>query len=329
LLKIIFMGTPDFALPAVEAIKNSGNELIAVVTQPDKPKGRGKHMTPPPVKEWAVYNNYPVFQPQKLKGNQEFLNQLKKLNPDLIVTAAYGQILPKDILDIPPLGCINVHASLLPDYRGASPIQQVLIDGKEKTGISIMYMDVGMDTGDIILQSELDIYPDENAGQLHDRLSELGGESLAEVIKMFENGKPAGKPQDSEKATYCGKIDKSMGEIRWEQSADTIFNLVRGLTPWPGAFTFLHGKRLKIFKALPTEYSTGINLSPGSVLEADQTTGLLIACGQGVIRIAELQEEGGRPMSDLEYLRGNPIEIGTELGKAKNMKRNFTNEKAK
>jgi methionyl-tRNA formyltransferase len=316
------MGTPDFALPSLEAIKNSRHKLIAVVTQPDKPKGRGKHLAPPPVKEWAVSNRVLVLQPQKLRGNQEFLNQLKTLNPDLIVTAAYGQILPEDILNMPPLGCINVHASLLPEYRGASPIQQALIDGKDKTGISIMYMDVGMDTGDVILQNEIDIYPEDNAGQLHDRLAELGGITLSKVLELFENGRPPGTPQDSSNATYCGKIEKSMGEIRWEQSAETICNLVRGMTPWPGTYTFLHGKRLKVFKALPTENITGTSLIPGSVLTADHINGLHIACGQGVVRMAELQGEGGRQMCDIEYLRGNPIEIGTQLGKLNHTKRN-------
>lgn len=316
MLKIIFMGTPDFALPALEAVKNSGQELLAVVTQPDKPRGRGKRLTPSPVKVWAAEKRIPIFQPQKIRDNLEFLNQLREMNPDLIVTAAYGQILPGNILAIPPLGCINVHASLLPEYRGASPIQQALIDGRKKTGISIIYMDEGMDTGDIILQRELDICPDENAGQLHDRLSTLGGTMLSEVLRMFEQGKPAGTPQDSDKATYCGKIDKSMGEIRWEQSARSICNLIRGLTPWPGAFTFFNnGKRLKILRALIADHPNQKNHIPGIVLKADQTSGLLVACGQGIIRIAELQEQGGRHMTDIDYLRGNPIEIGMQLGR--------------
>jgi len=313
-LKIIFMGTPEFSVYSLEAIKESSHELIAVVTQPDKPKGRGKQMAPPPVKEWAVKHNIPVYQPVKVRGNREFIDEIKGLCPDLIVTAAYGQILPKELLVIPPLGCINVHASLLPAYRGASPIQQALINGDTRTGISIMYMDEGMDTGDVILQEELEIAADENAGSLHDRLAELGGKVLLKVLKMFEEGKPAGTPQDHDKATYCSKIDKSMGEIKWTDSAESISNLIRGLTPWPGAFTYLNGMRLKVWKAVKWEYFTEECRLPGAVIKADSKNGLVVACGDGALRIEELQIQGGRPMSDLDYLRGNPVEAGTLLG---------------
>lgn len=318
MLKFIFMGTPEFALPALESVKSSGHKLLAVVTQPDRPKGRGHQLAPPPVKVWADNNQVPVLQPDKIKGNKEFIKHVSNLDPDLIITCAYGQILSSELLNIPSLGCINIHASLLPEYRGASPIQQALIDGKEKTGITIFYMDEGMDTGDIIIQKELEIHPDENAGELHDRLSELGGKLLTDVIKMFEKGKPEGIPQDDDKATYCGKIDKSMGEISWDQPAYVIRNLIRGLTPWPGAYTFINqGKRLKIWKAIvETEDSSNQRHTPGTVIKADQSYGLQVACGQGIIRIVELQEQGGRRMSDVDYLRGNLIKTGTKFGRA-------------
>ncbi|SFQ18118.1 methionyl-tRNA formyltransferase [Caldicoprobacter faecalis] len=309
MLKIVFMGTPEFAIPSLEAIVSSGHQIIGVVTQPDKPKGRGKKLAPPPVKEWAVARNIPVYQPEKVK-DPEFIEVLKGLAPDLIVTAAYGQILPKEILDIPPLGCINVHASLLPKYRGASPIQQALIDGETETGITIMYMDVGMDTGDIIFQKSTPIYPDEQADELHDRLAVLGGEALAEVLKLFEKGRPAGRPQEQEKATYCKKIDKSMGNIDWTQSAVRIKNLVRGLTPWPGTFTFLGDQRIKVWKVQEWEYSNLGTHTPGQVVAADQRHGLVVACGEGFLRLVRIQGEGKKVMEDVEFLRGNPIPVG-------------------
>lgn len=309
MLKIVFMGTPDFAIPSLEAIVSSGHQIIGVVTQPDKPKGRGKKLTPPPVKEWAIERGIPVYQPEKAR-DPEFIRILRELAPDLIVTAAYGQILPKDILDIPPLGCINIHASLLPKYRGASPIQQALIDGEAETGITIMYMDVGMDTGDIILQRSIPIHPDEQADELHDRLAVLGGQVLAEALKLFERGRPVGCPQEHDKATYCKKIDKSMGNIDWTQSASRIKNLVRGLTPWPGTFTFLGDQRIKVWKVQEWEYSTLGTYTPGQVVVADQRQGLVVACGDGFLRLVRIQGEGKKAMEDIEFLRGNPIPVG-------------------
>jgi len=309
-LRIVFMGTPEFAIPSLEAIVSSGHQIIGVVTQPDKPKGRGKKLAPPPVKEWALARAIPVYQPEKVR-DPEFIRILKELAPDLIVTAAYGQILPKEILDIPPLGCINVHASLLPKYRGASPIQQALIDGETETGITIMYMDVGMDTGDIILQRSTPIHPDEQADELHDRLAVLGGQALAEVLELFEKGRPAGRPQEHDKATYCKKIDKSMGNIDWTQSALRIKNLVRGLTPWPGTFTFLGDQRIKVWKVQEWEYSKLGTYTPGQVVAADQRQGLVVACGDGFLRLVRIQGEGKKVMEDIEFLRGNPIPVGT------------------
>lgn len=313
MLNIIFMGTPDFSLPSLEAVVNSGNNLLAIITQPDKPKGRGEQFTPPPVKKWGIIKGIPVYQPEKIRGDFKFIDQIRELSPDLIITAAFGQILPKDFLNIPALGCINVHGSLLPKYRGASPIQQALIDGENKTGITVMYMDVGMDTGDVIMKEELLIADNDNAGSLHDRLSILGGEVLSRVITLFESGKPVGIPQERDKATYCSKIEKAMGEINWVKSASAIKYLIRGLTPWPGAFTFHQGQRLKVWKAEEWEYFTSNGYHAGTVLKANTHDGLIVACQQSALRILELQGQGGRTMSAIEYLRGNHIEEGTQL----------------
>lgn len=306
------MGTPDFSLPCLEVIQSEGYQLIGVVTQPDRPRGRGKYMTPSPVKEWALDKGIQVYQPMKAR-DEEFINQLQELAPDLIVTAAYGQILPRRILDIPPLGCINVHASLLPKYRGASPIQQAIMDGEDKTGISIMYMDVGMDTGDIILQQEIAIHPEENCGSLHDRLAQLGGLALKESLKLFQEGRPQGRPQNHEEATYCQKIDKSMGKIDWNMDIDRIKNHVRGLTPWPGAYTYLNGMRLKVWEIGEKKYFNQPNTSPGTVVHADEKHGLVITGSNGIIRLSKVQAPGKRVMEDAEFLRGNKVETNSIL----------------
>jgi len=314
-MRILFMGTPDFAIPSLETIANEGYDLLGVVTQPDRRKGRGKQLTPPPVKEWAMARDIPVYQPEKVR-EPEFIEEVEKLNPDLIVTAAFGQILPKKILDIPHLGCINVHASLLPKYRGASPIQQVIIDGERETGITIMYMDVGMDTGDIILQRKIEIGEEEDSGHLHDRLAKLGGDVLKDALKLFAEGKkPNGVPQDHEKATYCSKIEKSMGEIDWNQEVEKIRNLVRGLTPWPGTFTYVNSLRLKVWKANRWGKLIQGEYVPGQVVIADPKEGLIIAARDGFMRLQYIQGPGGKRMLDTEYLRGNPIPVGTILGK--------------
>jgi len=311
-LRIVFMGTPEFAIPSLEAIVSEGHELIGIVTQPDRPKGRGKRLSPPPVKEWAVERGYKIYQPEKVRDN-EFIAELESLAPDLIVTAAYGQILPKRILDIPPLGCINVHASLLPKYRGASPIQQAIMDGETKTGITIMYMDVGMDTGDIILQKETTIDPEENCASLHDRLAQLGGEALKESLRLFANGKPKGIPQNHEEATYCQKIDKSMGRIDWNMDIDRIKNLVRALTPWPGCYTYINGIRLKIWEIGSKEYLQEREIVPGRVVHADGKRGLVVSASNGLVRLSRVQAPGKRVMEDVEFLRGNRVEVNTVL----------------
>jgi len=315
LLDIIFMGTPDFAIPTLEAIWESGNNIIGVITQPDRPKGRGKRLKPSPVKKWAVDRGIDVYQPENI-NTPEYIELIKRLKPDLIITAAFGQIVSKSILDIPPLGCINVHASILPKYRGASPIHQAIIDGEDETGITIMYMDEGMDTGDIILQEYTSIDPEENVGSLHDRLAILGGKAITKALELFKDGKPAGIPQDDEKATYCSKIDKSWGEIDWTKTKVELKNLVRGLTPWPGCFTFFQGERLKIWKIEIVEDDfDDINGLPGEVVASNEKEGLIVICGDGLVRLACIQGPGGRMMEDIEYLKGHIIPVGVRLGR--------------
>jgi methionyl-tRNA formyltransferase len=311
-MKVVFMGTPDFAIPTLDIINQSKHSLLCVVTQPDRPKGRGGKVTPPPVKKWAVLNNIPFCQPEKVR-NKDFILELNRISPDLIITAAFGQILPKEILDLPSLGCINVHASLLPKYRGASPIQQALINGEHETGISIMYMDEGMDTGDIILQKKIPIYPDENAGELHDRLKILGSDLVKECLLLFEKGKPSAIPQDHKLATYCSKIDKTMGRINWNMDAVSIKNLVRGLTPWPGSFAFLGEKRLKVCNVKEWEYSVVGNYSPGEVVVSDPKKGLVVRCKESFLRLVQIQWPGSRIMKDTEFLMGKSIPCGTLL----------------
>lgn len=315
MLDIIFMGTPDFAIPSLEAISESHNNLIGIVTQPDRPRGRGKRLRPSPVKSWALDKGIDIYQPENI-NDPDSVELLKSLKPDLIVTAAFGQIVSKDVLDIPSLGCINVHASILPRYRGASPIQQAIIDGEEETGITIMYMDEGMDTGDIILQKYTSIDPDENAGSLHDRLALLGGRTLKEALELFEQGRPEGVPQDHDSATYCKKIDKSWGEINWNMPATQLKNLVRGLTPWPGCFTFYNDERLKIWKVEIINKQLGeADQAASEVVISNQTDGLVVQCGDGLVRLICIQGAGGKPMKDITYLMGHSIPVGVKLGR--------------
>lgn len=308
------MGTPDFAIPSLEAILESQNKLIGIVTQPDRPRGRGKQLRPSPVKKWALDREIPIYQPENI-NTPESIEFLESLKPDLIVTAAFGQILSKPVLDIPTMGCVNVHASILPKYRGASPIQQAIIDGEDETGITIMYMDEGMDTGDIILQKYTSIDPKENAGSLHDRLAVLGKSALKEALLLFEKGRPKGIPQDHANATYCKKIDKSWGEIDWTMSAKDLNNLVRGLTPWPGCYTFYMGERLKIWEIEIIDRQLMAGSVPGEVIISDTVDGLIVSCGDGSVRLSCIQGEGGKPMEDTAYLMGHSISTGTQLGR--------------
>jgi len=301
MLNIVFMGTPDFAVPVLKAIYESGHRISAVVTQPDKPTGRGYKVAPSPVKQWAVQTALPVYQPEKAR-NSEFIEIIRSIAPDLIVTAAYGQIISQSLLGIPPLGCINVHASLLPKYRGASPIQQALMDGQTVTGITIFYMEAGVDTGDMILQTSTHILPEENAAELALRLSFLGAQDIVKVLKLFENGKPRAYPQDNSLATYCKKIDTLMGKIDWTKDALTIKNLVRGLTPKPGAYALFSGSPIKVYAASEVNFEG--SYKPGRIVSADNRNGLITACGKGFLRLHKIQKPGGKVMSDTDFLRG-------------------------
>ena len=247
-MKIIFMGTPDFAKESLEALYNAGHEIIGVVTNPDKPKGRGMKMVASPVKEFSIIKNIPVYQPLKIRKNEVFINEIKKLNPDVICVVAYGKILPKEILEIPAKGCINVHGSLLPKYRGAAPIQWAVLNGDKKTGITTMYMDEGMDTGDMILKQEVEIGEDETTGELWDRLSKIGGKLLIETLKQIESG-TAPRIKQGEDFTLAPMLDKQIAKIDWEnKTATEIKNLVRGLNPIMGAYSHIHGKKIKFWK---------------------------------------------------------------------------------
>ncbi|HWP93598.1 MAG TPA: methionyl-tRNA formyltransferase [Thermodesulfobacteriota bacterium] len=307
-MKIIFMGTPEFAVPSLQALIDSGDEIVAVVCQPDKPKGRGLDVTAPPTKVIAEKQGIPVLQPQKIK-TEEFFNELKKLSPDLICVAAYGKILPKNILDLPPHGCINVHASILPKYRGAAPINWAIIRGEKVTGITTMKMDEGMDTGDMLLKKEIPIEDEDTGETLSQKLSLIGAELLIETIKLLKEGRLNPTPQDHSQATYAPMLKKEDGKIIWSKSAEEVRNLIRGTLPWPGAYTTLDGKLLKIYKA---RVSDGVG-NPGEVIKSD--SGILrVATGNDSLDILELQIEGGKRLKAEEFLRGRRIRDGSVLG---------------
>lgn len=305
------MGTPDFALPSLKALMESGEEVIAVYTQPDRPKGRGRKLAPSPIKEAALSLRLPVFQPVSFK-EASAVDQLAEQKPDLLIVVAYGLILPQKVLDIPTWGAVNVHASLLPKYRGAAPIQRAIINGEKETGVTTMRLDAGMDTGDILLMKSEPILETDTAQSLHDRLSVLGGRLLLQTLELLRQGTLLPRPQDPSLASYAPPLKKGEGEIRWELSDVEIDRLIRGLTPWPGAFTFLNGKRLIIHKAGP-EYpeTTG---AIGTVISLEQG-GIRIQTGQGLLTIFEAQLEGHRRMSSEELLRGVSLKIGDHLGR--------------
>lgn len=308
-MRIIYMGTPDFAVPALEALIDSEHEVISVYTQPDKQKGRGKAMAFPPVKECAIAHNIPVYQPAKVK-DQEVVDEIRRQNPDVIVVAAFGQILPKDLLCIPRYGCMNIHASLLPKYRGAAPIQWAVIDGQEKTGISIMQMDEGLDTGDILGQEEISIAPDETGGSLFDKLAKMGGPLILSILKDAESGNLHPVKQDSALSNYAHMLSKKSGAIDFSQPAVHIECLIRGLNPWPSAYTHLHGKLLKIWAA-DVLYEQA-DAAPGTIVKADKQ-GLVVATGDGQLSIKELQLEGKKRMDVHAFLAGYHLEAGTVL----------------
>ncbi|WP_094546477.1 methionyl-tRNA formyltransferase [Petroclostridium xylanilyticum] len=307
-MKILFMGTPEFAVPCLDMLVNEGYNVIGAVTQPDKPKGRGHKLSQPPVKEYAVSKGIPVFQPSNLK-NGSFKDDLENLNPDLIVVVAYGKILPKYILDYPKYGCINVHASLLPKYRGAGPIQWCIINGEKETGITTMYMDEGMDTGDMILKKKISIGEDETAGELHDRLSVLGAEVLKETVGLLEKGPIPREPQPHHEATYAPMLDKSISRINWSKPAIEIKNLVRGVNPWPVAYTYYKDQCMKVWSVDIEECCT--DEVPGTILKYINNKGLAVKAGDKYcIIIKEVQFEGGKRMGIDEYLRGHSIIYG-------------------
>ena len=303
------MGTPEFAVPCLQSLLDEKFNVIGVFTQPDKPKGRGYVLTPPPVKELALKYSIPIFQPEKMRDGEAF-NYLKKLNPDLIIVVAYGKILPKEILDLPKYGCINVHASLLPKYRGAGPIQWSVINGEKETGVTTMYMDVGLDTGDMIINNSLEIGENETAGELHDRISLLGAKTLIETLKLLHKNEIVRTKQDDSNATYAPMLDKKLCEIDFSEDAKKIHDLIRGLSPWPVAVTKFEGKTLKIHRSL---YITkDVNATPGEVIENNGK--IVVSCGKGCIEILELQLEGKKRMTSADFLRGNPINLKTVLG---------------
>lgn len=302
-MRIVFMGTPDFAVPTLESLIKGGHEVIAAVTQPDKPKGRGKAVLMTPVKEKALEYNIPVYQPVKAR-DPEFIALLQEMNPDVIVVVAFGQILPKAILDIPKYGCVNVHASLLPKYRGAAPIQWAVIDGEEVSGVTTMQMDEGLDTGDMLEKVEYVLDPKETGGSLFDKLSAMGGELILSTLEKLENGTITRTPQGEAVTSYAKMLQKSMGKIDWSMEAVKIERLIRGLNPWPSAYTSLKGKTVKIWAAEVEEgQPTG---KPGRVtVTKDQ---LLVECGEGFLSITELQLEGKKRMDTAAFLRGFTVE---------------------
>ena len=313
-MKIVYMGTPDFAVNPLHALAEAGYEVAGVITQPDKPKGRGKTMLPTPVKEEAMKHGFPVYQPVKVR-NPEFLQVLEKLEPDIIVVAAFGQIIPKSILELPKYGCINIHASLLPKYRGAAPIQQAVIDGEKESGVTIMRMGTGLDTGDMISKIVVPIAKDETGGTLFDKLAEAGAKLLVETLPHIFDGTAVYEKQPEESPTpYAGMITKQMGLINFGKSAAELERLVRGLNPWPSAFTFWNGKTLKVWESFVVKSEeTGAEKSePGTVVKTDKK-GIYVACGEDVLVLSQVQLEGKKRMDADAFLRGCHIETGSRF----------------
>ncbi len=305
-MRIVFMGTPDFAVPSLQALIDAGHDVCAVYTQPDKPQGRKQILTAPPVKTLALEHDIPVFQPNTLK-NEDEQARLRELAPEVIIVVAYGKLLPKAVLDIPPHGCINVHGSLLPRWRGAAPIQWAVIAGDEMAGVTTMQMAEGLDTGDMLLTYETKVGEKETAGELFDRLAQSGAELLTQTLVKLDEITP--RPQDDAQSCYAHMLDKQMAVIDWSKSAHEIDCLIRGLNPWPIALTTLSGERLKVFAA---EKANGRG-EPGTVLEADPKKGLTVACGEGALKLTEIQLVGGKRMKATDFLRGHVIEVGTKL----------------
>lgn len=307
------MGTPDFAVPSLEMLVNEGYDVAAAVTQPDKPKGRGNRMAAPPVKEFALKHGIEVLQPEKIK-TPEFIEQIRALKPDLLITAAYGKILSKDLLDVPVRGCINVHGSLLPAYRGAAPINWAVINGESKTGITTMFTDVGLDTGDMLLKKELAIGPDTTVGELHDKMAVLGAEVLKETLLELRKGTLERIPQEDNASTYAPMMSKELGLIDWNKTARKIHDLVRGTDPWPGAYTFIGGGRMRVWKTSLVPEAADSSRSNGEILKVDDE-GILVKCSDENLLIREVQFDSSKRMSVRDYIRGHQINTGETLGK--------------
>lgn len=306
-MKIVFMGTPEFSVPTLQRLIDDGNEITGVFTQPDKPKGRGYKLTPPPVKELALKNNIEVYQPLKMR-NPEVMDILNKCAPDVIVVVAFGKLLPKSVLEFPKYGCINGHASLLPKYRGAGPIQWSVINGEEKTGVTTMQMAEGLDTGDMLLKGETKIGENETSGELHDRLSKICAEVMSQTVKMLENGGIASIKQDDSLSCYAPMLDKKIAEIDFTKNALEIHNLIRGLSPWPVAYTYLDGKLLKVHKAVVCNDKQG---KCGELLDDKR---LIIGCNDKAIEFLEVQLEGAKRLDAKSFMMGKRLEKGIILG---------------
>ena len=309
-MKTVFMGTPDFAAVILKALAESRHQVMFAVTQPDKARNRGKKIQYTPVKELALKKGIDVLQPEKVRGNEELFNILKNCSPDIIVVAAYGQILPKEILELPKYGCINVHASLLPKLRGAAPIQRAILEGDRTTGVTIMQMAEGLDTGDMLLKESVEIGR-MNYSQLHDRLAEIGSRLLLETLDMIEEGRVHPEKQDDSISTYAYMISKQDGKISFEKSPEEIERLIRGFDPWPGAFCSYEDMTMKLWKAEPLKETTE-GIKPGTVISADER-GIKRACGGRAILVTEIQVPGKKRVEVKEYLKGNRIAAGTVL----------------
>ena len=308
-MRIVFMGTPDFAVPCLRRLLDDGHTVAGVFTQPDKPQGRKMVLTAPPVKQLALQRGLPVYQPDTFR-DEAALPLLRALSPEVIVVVAYGKILPRYVLELPRFGCVNVHGSLLPRWRGAAPIQWSILAGDRTTGVTTMQMDAGLDTGGILLKYETEIGARETAGELFDRLSTAGAELLSRTLRQLEQGTLTPEAQDDAASCYASMLDKKLAQIDWSRPARAIDCQIRGLNPWPVALTALHGERMKVFAAEPVEGGG----APGTVLTSDPKDGLVVACGQGALRLTEIQVVGGKRLQAGEYLRGHAVPVGTVLG---------------
>lgn len=319
-MRIVFMGTPDFAVPGLKALLNAGHEVAGVVTQPDRPKGRGQKLTASPVKAAALEAGLNVLQPERIK-TPEFIASLKQLSPQLIAVAAFGQLLSGEILELPEYGCINVHASLLPKYRGAAPIHWAVIDGERETGITIMQMDRGLDTGDIILTGKIPVLPEDTTGTVHDKLAELGAQLLVKAIDDISNNKSQRLVQEHGAASYAPLLTKEIEKINWAKSSVEIFNLIRGLNPWPGAYTLIGDKVLKVWAAractidrIPGPIPELSSYRPGEILGPIPEVGFAVSTGNGCLALTEVQLQGNRRMRAEDFMRGHQVGKGTVLG---------------